>query len=136
MSRYGRGGEPVTRDDVEAWLEAYRRAWRSDDPDQIRALFTEDATYHPSPFGKPWQGREAIVDKWIEAGDSHVAWEFESQVLAVDGEVGVVRGLTSYAAHDGEPEAVYSNIWVIRLAADGRATEFSDWWVERPRPAG
>ena len=45
----------------------------------------------------------------------------------------MVRGLTTYPAHDDEPEVVYSNIWVIKLAPDGRATSYTEWWVEKPR---
>ena len=39
----------MTRDVVQAWVDAYVRAWRTYDPADIAALFTEDATYayHP-----------------------------------------------------------------------------------------
>jgi hypothetical protein len=67
----------------------------------------------------------------VERGDSQAAWQFESELLAVDGDTGVVRGLTTYPAADDSPEAVFSNIWVIRLAADGRASSFAEWWVQR-----
>ena len=124
----------MTRADVEQWLERYRLAWKTDDPHDIGALFTEDATYAPRPFGEPWKGREAIVAKWIELGDSKNAWQFESEIVAVDGDTGVVRGLTTYPAHDNEPEEVYSNIWVIKLAPDGRASSYTEWWVQLPEP--
>jgi ketosteroid isomerase-like protein len=125
----------MTRADFERWLERYRAAWTSDDPKQIGDLFTEDAIYAPRPFGKQWEGRAAIVTKWIELGDWQNPWQFESELLAVEGDTGVVRGLTTYAAQDNEPEEVYSNIWVIRLAPDGRARSFAEWWVQRPNPA-
>jgi uncharacterized protein (TIGR02246 family) len=125
----------MNRTDLERWLDGYREAWRTDDPEQVAALFTEDATYLPSPFSKPWTGRQAIVERWIEHGDSQVEWQFESEILAVEDETGVVRGLTTYAATADGPETIYSNIWVIRLAADGRARSFTDWWVERPQPS-
>lgn len=123
----------MDRSDIERWLAAYRRAWETDDPQDIAALFTEDATYAARPFGKPWEGRDAIVAKWIELGDSKVHWQFESEVVAIDGDTGVVRGLTTYPAHDEAPEEVYSNIWVIKLAPDGRSRWFGEWWVERPK---
>jgi uncharacterized protein (TIGR02246 family) len=124
----------VTRKNFEEWLERYRAAWATDDPEQIGALFTEDAVYAPRPYGEPWEGRDTIVAKWIELGDSNVVWQFQGEVLAVEGDTGVVRGLTSYAAHDTEPEEVYSNIWVVKLAPDGRATSFAEWWVQLPKP--
>lgn len=124
----------MNRTDLEEWLERYRSAWKTDDPQQIGDLFTEDATYSPWPFSKAWEGRDAIVAKWIDRGDSKNPWRFESDVVAFEGDTGVVRGLTTYPAHDDEPEAVYSNIWVVKLASDGRASSFSEWWIEKPKP--
>jgi uncharacterized protein (TIGR02246 family) len=123
------------RASVEAWLAAYRHAWSTDDPEDVAALFTEDATYSPWPFSKPWEGRDAIVARWIERGDSKDPWQFEGDVVAVEGDTGVIRGLTTYPAHDDEAEDAYSNIWVVRLAPDGRARSFAEWWVQRPKPA-
>lgn len=125
----------MNRSDFEHWLAAYRDAWGTDDPAQIGALFTDDATYSPSPFSKAWEGCEAIVAKWIERGDSQNPWQFESELLATEGDTGVLRGLTTYPAHGEEKEEVYSNIWVIRLAPDGRARSFAEWWVQKPDPA-
>ena len=119
---------------VESWLAAYRHAWETDDPDNVAALFTEDATYSPWPFGKSWEGRDTIVAKWIERGDSKNPWRFDSEVLAVEGDTGVIKGLTTYPAHDDEPEEAYSNIWLVQLAPDGRARSFAEWWVQRPKP--
>jgi ketosteroid isomerase-like protein len=124
----------MTRAEFEHWLERYRAAWTTDDPQQIGALFTEEATYSPWPFSKPWEGREAIVAKWIERGDSKHPWRFESELVAVEGDTGVVKGLTTYPAHDDEAEDAYSNIWMIRLEPDGRARSFAEWWIQRPKP--
>lgn len=125
----------MVRTDLEAWLAAYRRAWTSDDPADITALFTEDATYSPWPFSKSWEGRDRIVEKWIGRGDAKRQWEFEHDVLAVEGDTGVVRGLTHYPAQGDETEETYSNIWLIRLDPDGRAREFAEWWIEKPAPS-
>jgi len=124
----------MSRADVEHWVAGYRQAWKSDDPEQIGGLFTDDATYLPSPFSTPWEGRDAIVAEWIRRGDSGVEWAFEHAVIAADGSVGVIRGLTTYAATDKTPQTVYGNIWIVTLAADGRATSFTDWWIQRPEP--
>ena len=115
---------------LEKWLAGYLRAWQSDDPVDIEALFTEDATYYTGPFDEPWEGRDAIVDGWIDNGDSENEWTFHHEILAVEGDTGVVRGWTVYAATDEEDETEYSNIWVVRLTDAGRAHEFREWWVE------
>ena len=52
----------VNNADVDHWLEAYVEAWKSYDPDQIRALFTEGVQYRYHPYDEPVQGRDAVVD--------------------------------------------------------------------------
>jgi len=118
---------------LENWVAGYRRAWASDDSSDIAALFAEDATYSPSPFSETWRGRDAIVAEWIQRGDSGAEWAFEHEILAADGPVGVIQGLTTYAATDKNPETVYGNIWIVSLALDGRATSFAEWWMQRPK---
>jgi hypothetical protein len=34
----------MTRAYVEHWLDRYRHAWSTDDPEDVAALFTQDAT--------------------------------------------------------------------------------------------
>lgn len=127
----------MDRPAVEGWIDAYRRAWTTDDPADIEALFTEDATYSPFPWPRDdrwWRGRDQIVDKWIGRGDSKIGWTFEHEVLAVEGDTAVIEGWTSYDRGEGAAwEEAYANIWLVRFAPDGRAREFAEWWVERPR---
>src|SRR6266487_1943299 len=105
-----------TRTPVERWLDGYRRAWASDDREQIAALFTEDATYLTSPYAKPWAGRDEIVEEWIKGGDSGAKWHFEHEIVAVEGDTAAVRGETIYEATETDPEKAYANLWIIVLA--------------------
>ena len=125
----------MTREQLEAWLASYRTAWGSDDPEDVAALFTDSATYSPWPYARAWAGRDTIVAKWIERGDSGRPWTFEHRIVAIDGDLGVVEGVTGYPAHGDEEETEFKNLWLIRLAPDGRASEFGEWWVEREKPA-
>ena len=126
----------MDRADVERWIEGYRRAWTTDAPEDIAALFTEDAIYSPFPWPREqrnWTGRDTIVSKWIGHGDSKIGWRFDHEVLAVEGDTAVIEGWTYYDRGEGEPwEEAYANIWVIRFAADGRARSFAEWWVQKP----
>ncbi len=117
-----------TRDDVTRWVEGYRRAWASNQPDHIRALFTDDAVYYEQPYGRPREGVDAIVADWLDRRDEPGEYEFSYDVLAADGDVGVVQGRTLYRTDDSE----YANLWVIRFADGGRARQFTDWWVRKP----
>jgi ketosteroid isomerase-like protein len=123
----------MDRDHIERWLTSYRRAWRSDNPADIKALFTEEATYSPYPFAGAWHGVDQIVEGWIGHHDSEKIWTFEHEILAIDGDTAIIHGETHYDASPEEPESDFSNIWLVRFAEDGRAREFREWWVERSR---
>jgi hypothetical protein len=45
----------------------------------------------------------------------------------LDGDLGFVRGWTTYTQET--PPKEYGNLWVVRLADDGRASEYTEWWV-------
>lgn len=128
----------MDRSGVERWIEAYRKAWASDDAADIEALFTEDATYSPFPWPRdrePWTGRDTIVRNWRERGDSKLGWRFEHDILAVDGDSAVIEGWTYYDRGEGDPwDEAYSNIWLVRFGDNGRAREFAEWWVQKPTP--
>ena len=121
MAYNGRMGDAIAN-----WVEGYRRAWESNDPDDIRALFTEDASYRTEPFADPWVGHLEIVEGWLDAQDEPGAADFEWHSLGRDGSLAFVEGVTEY--HAG---AAYSNLWVIRLEPDGRASEFTEWWMDQ-----
>ena len=125
------GPGALERPTVEAWVAAYRRAWTSNDPADIGALFTDDAEYLPTPWSAPWSGRETIVRRWLGRRDEPGTWSFRSEVLATEGDLGIVRGETTYLATAGEPEARYANLWLIRFAPDCHAWRFEEWWVLR-----
>jgi ketosteroid isomerase-like protein len=127
----------MDRSDVEHWLDGYLHAWKSDDPQDIAALFTEDITYSPHPWPREsnrWVGRDTVVRNWIERGDSKFGWRFEHELLAVEGDAAVIEGWTYYDPRPDDPRPdAYANVWLVRFAADGRAREFVEWWVQEPR---
>lgn len=105
------------------WVEGYIRAWASDDPVDIRALFTADAEYAGRPYREPIRGIEAIEDYWIsEEEPSEPVFEWE--LVAESDGVGVVKATTDYPGAQK-----YWNLWIIRFADDGRATRFEEWWM-------
>ena len=112
------------------WVSAYRKAWESNEPEDIRTLFTEDAEYSTDPWGTPWRGQDEIVEKWLSNKDEPGTTTFEWTPVVVTDSVSVVQGVTKYNG-----AATYSNLWIIRLAHDGRATSFTEWWMDQGSPA-
>lgn len=120
-------------DGLRRWVDAYVAAWDSNDPAAIMALFTDDAVYYAEPHVEPWVGREEIVREWLGRKDEPGDHTFRSEPIALDGDLGFVRGWTTYA---DDPPKEYGNLWVIRLTPDGRASEFTEWYVRvrNPKP--
>jgi hypothetical protein len=110
------------------WVEGYVRAWNSNDPEDIKTLFTEDGRYFTEPYADAWQGHNEIVRGWLENKDDPGQTEFSYEILAISGDLGIVEGETVYK---DEPRREYSNLWEIRLNEDGRATEFIEWWMKK-----
>jgi hypothetical protein len=116
--------------DYEAWVERYISAWRSNDPDEIGALFSDDAAYLPTSYSEPWQGRDKIVAEWLARKDEVGDWTFEYDVIgAIDG-IGFVRGVTVYPKDAEE----YHNLWEVSLDKSGSCTRFVEWWMLKPLP--
>lgn len=117
-----------------AWLRGYIDAWRSGERAAVEALFTEDATYAFAPFQPPVVGRPAIVAMWLKDPDKPGSWSADYRPLAIDGDVAVAEGETSYRHADGASQDVdYRNIFVCEFAPDGRCRSFVEWYMTVPQ---
>jgi len=112
------------------WLDRYIAAWRSGKAEDIGALFSDDVLYSYRPFTQPVRGRDAVVADWLRSPDEPGSWDAEYRPVAVDGDTAVSAGESRYPAEG----RTFSNIFVCRFDADGRCREFSEWWVEKPKP--
>ena len=112
---------------IDDWMDAYLRAWDSNDPDDIRALFTDDAEYYTLPGRPAKAGIDAILAWWEDARDEPGDYTFRWEPVLVTPGRAVIQGYTDYREREG-----YHNLWIIDLAPDGRASRFTEWWVEVP----
>jgi uncharacterized protein (TIGR02246 family) len=113
--------------DVEAWLEAYRRAWEDADPDAAAALFTEDAVYRSSPFREPHLGRDGVREYWAKATGTQSGTRVRMGRPVVDGDRVAVEWWATYADAD-EGEGTLPGILMLRFAPDGRCAELRETW--------
>jgi ketosteroid isomerase-like protein len=115
----------MERERVRDWVAAYQRAWRSPGTDALAGLFTPDATYLQGPYHEPVVGLPAIARMWeVEREGPDEAFTMASEVVAVEGDVAVVRAEVRY----GEPvEREFRDLWVIRFARDGRCRAYEEW---------
>ena len=114
---------------IATWMDNYQAAWSSNDPEHIRALFTENARYETRPHDPDaWTGRDVIVDGWLAARDEPQDWTFSWDLLGTDGPTAFVQGVTVYAGD----QPSYDNLWVVRFDGSGRAASFTEWFMARP----
>jgi ketosteroid isomerase-like protein len=132
----------MERKDVDRWLEAYVEAWKAYDRDGIAALFTEDVEYRYHPYDDPIRGRDAVVDSWLGESEAEGAssrdpegtYDATYRAVAVDGDVAVATGSSTYFAKPGgDVEKIFDNCFVMRFDAEGRCSEFTEWFMEQPR---
>jgi ketosteroid isomerase-like protein len=126
---------------VAAWLDAYVAAWKSYDPEQIGALFSDDVKYRYHPYDEAVEGREAVVESWLGEGEHEGASERDAEgtydasyrPVAVDGDVAVATGTSTYFKRPGGPiDRIYVNCIVMRFDDDGRCREYTEWYMKRP----
>ena len=132
----------LERANVDRWLEAYVRAWKTYDREQIGALFSPEVECRYHPYDEPIRGREAVVGSWLGEGshlgapgrDQEGTYDAAYRTIAVDGQVAVAVGTSSYSSSpEGPVDEVYDNCFVIRFDGDGRCREFTEWFMLRPR---
>ena len=131
----------MDRNTVDRWLEAYIDAWKTYDREAIAALFSEDVEYWYHPYDEPIRGREAVVESWLGEGDHEGAsarddpgtYDAAYECIAVDRDVAVARGSSTYFTEPGGPiDKVYDNCMAMRFDGEGRCREYTEWYMKRP----
>lgn len=136
----------MDRAQVQDWLRRYLEAWRSYEPERIEDLFAVDARYRYHPYdegNEVVRGREAIVRAWLDgvpagvasAPDAPGTFDARYEPWAVEGDQAVAVGSTRYwtDASREEETAVFHNAFLLRFDADGRCSEFTEYFMQRPR---
>ncbi len=122
---------------VQHWLDAYHHAWTTYDPDEIGALFTEDAEYR----WRPWdegdnvaRGRAHIVAAWLENRDAAGTYRGEYRPLLVQDDVTITVGMSFYYTDATQEtlDRVYHNLWVLRFSDEGQCRSFTEWYMKAP----
>ena len=126
----------MDRDRAAAWLERYVDAWKSYDRDAIVALFSDNAEYRYEPYdAEPVHGAEAIAASWVEdeRRDEPGTYDARYDPVAVDGDIVVATGTSTYLDAGGSVDRVYDNCFVMRFDDEGKCAAFTEWYMKRPR---
>ena len=122
----------MDRTQVAGWLRRYVEAWKSYDRSQIGELFSEGAEYRDNPYDDPVRGRDAIVESWFEDPDPAASYDGSYEPVAVDGDIAVAVGHSTYLKPDGSIEKIYDNCMVMSFNDDGRCRSYTEFYMRRP----
>jgi SnoaL-like domain len=124
----------VNQEQVTLWLQRYAAAWKTYAPTEIADLFSEDAMYRYHPYDDPIKGRDAIVKLWVDDPDTPGTYEGRYEPIAIDGDIAVAIGQSTYSHPDGSVRKIYENCFVMRFDREGRCKDFTEWFMERKTP--
>ena len=80
------GEHPITREQAEAWMNWYKRAWEDRDVALAISLFTSDVDYRENRFGDPLRGFKSLEQYWrARVAEYQRDVHFQFQVWAVSG---------------------------------------------------
>jgi uncharacterized protein (TIGR02246 family) len=118
----------MDRPTFDNWLDAYKRAWETRDPEAAADLFTTDATYQETPFEEPMTGRESIRDYWSDVTRYQEGVEFSYEILATTETSGIAHWRSEFTRLTSGSAVELDGIFLVELDADGKCTEFREWW--------
>jgi ketosteroid isomerase-like protein len=118
----------MDRATFESWLDAYKRAWETRDPEAAASLFTANATYQETPFEDPVRGREGIRDYWWDVTRYQEGIEFSYEVLATTEAGGIAHWRSGFTRLTSNSAVELDGIFLMKFDADDKCTEFREWW--------
>ena len=122
----------MTIEDLARWMDAYGAACVSNDPADVRALFSADAVYYTSPYKPPWVGREKIVEMWTADPENQQELTFGHEPLSVEGDTGIAHwNMTWVTGTSDKARAELDGILVLRFDSEGRCSDHREWFFRR-----
>ena len=111
------------RQAARRWAEAWERAWRTHDPEPLRAVYVDDCVFRSSPFHDPRPPREYAA--WAFGDEDSAEPRFGEPV--VDGERAVVAWWATVVNDDGTEQTLAGSSH-LRFDRDGRVVDDCAYW--------
>lgn len=121
----------ISRADLEAWLDAYERAWEQKDPDAAASLFTADAQYFETPYAEPFKGAAGVREYWARVTADQRDIDFRYDIVAVEGNKGVAAWSAVFNTISGGARVELNGVFVLEFADSRRCKTLREWWLVR-----
>lgn len=119
----------------DAWLREYDRASRKNDGQASAALFSQNASYHETPFDEPMYGRDAIRKYWEAGAQTLKDKESEFEILAVQDNRGIARWCSRFTDINSGRRLVLDCLFVVEFDDNDLCCTFREWWHLKTLPA-
>ncbi len=116
------------------WLERYRRAWESRDPDAAAALFSDAATYYETPFGRPAQGKDGVRAYWSGVTEHQRDVKFSYEVLSTTGDTGIARWWAEFTRVPSGVRTRLDGVFLLEFDRSGSCRSLREWWHKSESP--
>jgi len=124
--------KPLTPAALESWLARYGAAWEARDAKLVGPLFSNDAPYQDMPFDEPKKGRAGIEEYWRTVTADQRDVQFESKVIAVNGNTGVAHWSAKFRVASTGGMIELDGVFVLEFDDKGQCTSLREWWHVRP----
>jgi limonene-1,2-epoxide hydrolase len=125
----------MNRTELAGWLDAYRRAWESRDPEAAVKLYAENATYQETPFVPPMRGRAEILNYWKNVARTQEDVRVECEVIALAEERCFAHWHASFVRLPMRIRLELDGIFLLTFGSGNRCTALCEWWHRREIPA-
>lgn len=118
----------ITINDVAAWLDGYKEAWETLDPEKAASLFTEDSSYRDQPYEEPHQGREGVRNYWTNVTSDQKDVTFTYEVLAVTNNTGIAHWHSEFSAKSSDAQITLDGIFILEFSDNNLVKDLKEWW--------
>lgn len=112
------------------WLINLKRIWEDRKPLEAPNLCSRVFVWHETPFGRPIETRQELVEEWnsiLDQDDIHISCE----VINICGNIGVAHWHANFRRISSDEHVEMDGIFQVDMDSDGKCKEFRQWYVSK-----
>ena len=118
----------MTHADFDKWCRSLGDTWAARDESAFARIFSENASYHWTPFQEPLIGREAIAGAVADAIQTQSDIRFRYDILSFAENLGIAHWSCSVKRTTTGENVTIDGMMVCRFDEQNLCTSFREWW--------
>lgn len=114
----------------QKWLELLKKAWESKNPELAQELCADKFIWFETPFQKPITTNKELLDEW-KSIENHKDVVMSYEILSYDNNIGIAKWSAAFKRLPDKRDAELAGIYLVKLNAEGKCTEFHQWYNSR-----